>query len=192
MGPVDDERQLIEALVGGDSAAWESFVERLRPVVVSATRRTAAGCRFDLKSGDVDDICSEVFSGLVVNDYASLRRFRGRCRLSTWMTVIARRTCLAYLTRMRRVREADVAAGTRSPGGDVPDPLIDMIRSEQRDDLRSGVELLGDKDRQLLDLYFHEQLSYIEIGEKAGISPNSVGPRIGRVIERLRKLVRQT
>ena len=186
-----DERQLIQQLVKGDAAGWREFVSRYQGLVAHGVRQTATQCQFELKHNEVEDICAEVFASLIVNNFCSLRQFRGKCRISTWLMVIARRVCLNQLSRLRRAN--DVLRKLEQPNcqslnGDL---LSRMIRAEQNEEIRLSVQQLNDKDRLLLELYFQKQLSYAEIGKEAGISANSVGPKLGRAIVRLRKLLRR-
>ena len=78
-------------------------MERYQAVVYSGARRTAQSCQILLEQSDLEDITAEVFASIVANDYAALRRFEGRSRLSTWLTVLARRHCLLRC-RIRQVR----------------------------------------------------------------------------------------
>ena len=41
----------------------------------------------------------------------TLRQFKGKCSLATYLTVIARRTCVHDLARRAAAREADAKAG---------------------------------------------------------------------------------
>lgn len=187
-----DERQMIQQLIAGDPVVWSEFVAQFQRRIAGCIRQTAIQCQFDLNNAEVDDICAEVFAGLIANDFRALRNFRGQCQLSTWLSVIARRSCLGHLTRIRRIQDKTLRHAETSHHYDMPqtDVLSRMIRDEQHDQIQSSVQCLNDKDQMLLDLYFYQQLSYAEIGKRAGISINSVGPKLGRAIGRLRKALK--
>ena len=183
-----EERKLIQQLVSGHTSAWRDFVDRYQRLVASGVRQTAIQCQFNLNSAEFEDICAEVFSSLIINDFRSLRQFRGKCRISTWLMVISRRVCLGQLSRIRRANDVlkNLDRKRQYANGDL---LSGMIKEEQHEEIRCSVKQLNEKDRLLLDLYFDQQLSYIEIGKQAGISVNSVGPKLNRAIVRLRKIV---
>src|SRR4051794_1597158 len=62
-------------------------------------RRAAALCRHDrLDADETDDFVSVALTRLVDDDYAVLRKFRGDCALTTYLTVV-----LAMLYRDFRV-----------------------------------------------------------------------------------------
>lgn len=184
-----DEQQLISELVQGNPPSWAEFVSRYQRLVAHVVRHTARQCHFELENSELEDVSAEVFASLIVNDFGSLRQFRGQCRLSTWLTVIARRVCLNQLSRLRRANEALRKLEPSARRTVRCDLLSRMIQAEQNEQIRSSVQKLNDKDQLLLELYFRQQLSYAEIGQRAGISVNSVGPKLGRAIVRLRKLV---
>ena len=185
-----DEKLLIQNLVQGNSASWSEFVAQYQKLVVHGVRRTARQCNYELKEAEVEDFSAEVFASLIDNDFGSLRRFRGQCRLSTWLMVIARRVCLNQLSRLRRASDSLQKMEQRDSPSNGCDLLNRMIHAEQSEEIKTSVKQLNDKDRLLVELYFVKQLSYAEIGKQAGISSNSVGPKLGRAIVRLRKLMR--
>lgn len=192
MGLQVDERQLIQQLIAGQAAVWDEFVSTYQHRLVICIRQTALHCQYELDAAEIEDVCADIFAGLIANDFRSLRNFRGQCRISTWLTVIARRACLNRLSQMRRGREtmkqhAECLGQSQALHLDA---LSRMICDEQHESIRSSVKRLNDKDRQLLELYFQKQLSYAEIGKRTGISTNSVGPKLGRAIVRLRRILR--
>ena len=44
-------------------------------------------------------------------------------------------------------------------------------------------------DRRILQMDYHEQLDYREIGRQLGLSINAVGPKLSRAHARLKKLM---
>ncbi len=188
--------QMVKQLIEGGAGAWCAFVEDHRRIVLKQIILTAGQCRFELDGEAVEDICAEVFAGLLANDMRSLRQFRGESRLSTWLSVIARRSCLKEIARLRREREFRSAvmsrAATQRPetlASHHREPLEAMIHAEQYDRIRSSLQSLSAPDRELLEMYFDQRLSHEEISRRSGISINSVGPKLHRSIHRLRRLL---
>ena len=191
----DLEFELVQRLLRHDRKAWEEFVDSFQRLVVHRIRRTADECRFKLDESEVEDICAEVFSGLLSNEMSSLRRFQGKSKLGTWLSVIARRTCLRMLDR----RPADRGIGTDSEydlafaefSSAMEDPLSRMIREETRSEFECKLHDLRETDREILELFYNQEKSYREIGELMGISTNAVGPKLSRAQKRLRKILNQ-
>lgn len=185
------ERELLLRLVAGEFSAWREFVERYQGIIYSGVKRTAQACRRNLGPSDIEDVVAEVFAALVANDYAALRRFKGRARLSTWLTVLARRYCLRHLRRNQR---SDNRHFRRDPAvtDSSASPLALLINSEESTQLRRALRKLSDADRTVLNLYYDQQLGYAEIGRRLGIAENSVGSRIHRVHKRLEQILNQS
>ena len=183
------ELELVRRLVGGDQGAWEEFVGRYQNLVWTCVRRTAERCRLNLSTVDLEDTVADVFAALLERECAALRRFQGRCSLATWLIVIARRRCLRRV-RKRRPRPMPLPAGDASGmTTESCDPLAGLIRAEDQQFVRSAFDRLSAADRQVLELHHHQNLGYAEISRELGISMNSVGPRIHRAQQRLRKLL---
>ena len=190
-----DEKNLIERLLSRQRQAWNEFVARYQKVICAQIHRTSRRCNRRFNQADFEDVCSEVFSVLLTNDMASLRAFRGSSSLSTWLTVIARRICLRHIDR-QPPEFTNGSLGTSLVQGvrcddDPIDVLGSLIRDEESRQLGSSLARLRERDRELLALYFDQRLSYQEIGQRMGISMNSVGPKIQRAQQRLRKLMNQ-
>ena len=163
-------------------------MRRYEGIVAAAIRRTAAQYGFTLRRSDHDDFCAEVFAGLLANDMAALRSFEGRCRLSTWLTILARRS---FLKNLRRIRGRDTLASEDQINNSLLPQTIDLLErlvaDEDQKRLRRAMERLRDGDRRILELFFCDELSYRQIGEQMGISVNAVGPKLFRAQQRLKK-----
>ncbi len=181
-----EETLLLEKLVAGDHSAWSEFVQRSQRPVFARIVRTAAECNCQLSTADLEDICAEVFSGLVANDYASLRRFEGRSKLSTWLSVIARRVCL------KRIHSRELA-NTHDDWSEQPeaepaaDSLAKLIAEEDAERVRQCMQQLAESDRMVLELFFVEGQSYQQMAAQLNLSINTIGPKIHRALQRLKR-----
>ncbi len=175
-------------LVAGDRDAWVEFVRRYQNLVWACVRRTARRCRLVLPEPEQEDMAADVFAALIDRDYAALRRFEGRCSLASWLAVIARRRCLRRL-RERLPRPSHLSTDTEPVAVDSHDPLAALVRQEDAQRLSDAMQQLNDADRVVLHLYYQEQLEYADIGRRLGIATNSVGPRIHRAQQRLRRVL---
>ncbi len=190
-----EEKLLIERLLSRQRPAWDEFVTRYQKVICAQIYRTARQCNRKFVQADFEDVCAEVFAVDLANDMAPLRSFRNASSLATWLTVIARRICLRQIDRQPLERplghlmpQADQGIGCGAKSGDVLDGLID---EEEKRQLDSSLARLRNGDRELLGLYFEQRLSYQAISQRMGISINSVGPKLQRAQQRLRKLMSQ-
>jgi RNA polymerase sigma-70 factor (ECF subfamily) len=140
-------------------------------------------CRGYLYAKDeVDDL----FQDVLINIWKSLERFRNESSLETWAYRIAVNTALMHnrkATRrtamFRRMKPADF---DRHP----PEEEADNDRREDLERLRRCIARLAPDGRLIISLVL-EELSYQEISEIVGISPNYVGVKINRIKRQLEK-----
>jgi RNA polymerase sigma-70 factor (ECF subfamily) len=155
----------------------------------------AAGWFEDLYLGSAADVHAYVASLLrdraAAEDITALafeRAYRrralfnpGRGSARAWLFTIARNAALDELRRRRR---------TASLIGDLPDvepAFDDEDRLVRRDAVRAGLEQLDPRQRELILLKFHAQLSNTELAAVLGCSVSNAGTRVCRALERLRE-----
>src|SRR5262249_1959729 len=107
------DRDLLGRCLHHEPGAWNDFVDRFLGLVYHLVQHTAALRSHELQPEDTEDIAAQVLLEIVDNDYAVLRHFRGQCSLATYLTVVARRTCVQELVRRAAAREADIKAGKK-------------------------------------------------------------------------------
>lgn len=180
--------QLVQRLIGGEAAAWRNFVERFGRLVLARIHVTAREMNQSLTAGDAEDLCADVFSQLVANQYSALARFEGRSVLSTWLCVVTRRIVLRRLTSRRRelVRAAQPTAIESLPGSSQENPLALVINDEERAQVAAALAELGERQREMAKLFYIDGCSYREISQKLDMPMNSVGPTLNRIHAKLR------
>ena len=191
-----DERQLIEKLLNRQPAAWNELIVRYQRLIYAQVLRSLPRNRLAPDDSTIDDIVAEVFAGLLTNDMSTLKSFRGKCKLSTCLAVIAQRTCWKCLAKLPR----ELTIGTLSDSNlqlelgvaAEEDALAILIEAENSDELREKLEMLKPADKRILEMHYKEQLDYREIGKQMGITINAVGPKLSRAHHRLRELLRST
>ena len=183
-----DDYSLVQRLVAGDGAAWGEFVERFERLVLARVAATARELGLPVDRAELEDVTAEVFSQLVANEFDALRRFEGRSRLSTWLSVVARRIALRKLAAVRREpwRMAAAAPEALLSSSRGEEPLAALIQGENRELLGQGLARLAERDRQLVALLYVEALSYREISERLAMPMNSIGPTVMRIQKKLR------
>lgn len=192
VGDVDelnDESDLVRRLIAGDAFAWRTFVDQFHRLVTARIAATARELRVTLRPSDGEDLTADVFSQLLARDCASLRDFQGRSTLSTWLSVIARRIALRKLLGARREPANPLYAAPADrelAAQPLDDPLVHMIRNENRRRLDEALAELSERQRELVRLHYLDGCSYREISQRLGMSINSIGPTLQRVQEKLR------
>src|SRR5438067_7174397 len=101
---------------------------------------------------DVEDLAAEVLLQIVNHDYAVLRQFRGQSSLATYLTVIARRTCVHELAR----RAPAGLRGNNHPLVQEPEArnAAPGNHLENADEVAELLKKLPEKERSVVRLYF--------------------------------------
>ncbi len=175
----DGEEALVAAAKNGDADAWEVLYLRIYPRLAAFVWRRVDGA-------SVDDVVNEVMARAV----ASIRRFRyGGAGFDPWIFGIARRTIADHYRRRARLRRSDDAGGSAGGVDTAPDPTEGVELAEEYRRVRQRFELLGDRDRELLELRVVAGLSVEEVATALGKRPGAVRTAQSRALARLRTLM---
>lgn len=181
------DEQLLQRCLERKPRAWEDFVDRFLGLVIYVINHTAQTRTIWLTREDRDDLCAEVMLGLIKDDFAVLRRFRGQSSLATYLTVVARRMIIKHLLKRqsaaaRRGSIARHAQTSADPARERPDRRI-----EQRDEAEWLLEKLPESEASAVQMYHLEDKSYQEISRSLGVPENSVGPMLSRARGKMRR-----
>ena len=120
-----------------------------------------------------EDAVQETF----LKAYRSLASFRGECSEKTWLMKIAMNTCcdLRRAHRLRRI--PDLLPQTAEPFTQAEEALVTQVMQLPR------------KLREVILLYYYQDMTVTEIAVSLGISQSSVSGRLKRAREKLRTLL---
>ncbi|MCS6851054.1 MAG: sigma-70 family RNA polymerase sigma factor [Gemmataceae bacterium] len=181
--PVD--RALLQRCLRHEAGAWEEFVQRFLGLIYHVVHYTAHLRGVPLTPEDTEDLAAEILLGIIANDYAVLRQFRGQSSLATYLTVIARRLCVHEL-----VRRQSPGRGAVSPRAnlEVEDEGTSRVQAglEKLEEVQQLLRGLRSTEREVVRLYYLEGRSYEEISTELNIPVNSIGPILSRARQKLR------
>ena len=125
-----------------------------------------------------EDAVQETF----LKAYRSLASFRGECSEKTWLMKIAMNTC-CDLRRAHRLRRIDPRR--------IPDLLPQAAEpfAQEEEALVTQVMQLPRKLREVILLYYYQDMTVTEIAVSLGISQSSVSGRLKRARGKLRTLL---
>jgi RNA polymerase sigma-70 factor (ECF subfamily) len=187
-----EDRVRLERCLAHKPGAWNDFVDRFLGLIYHVIHHTAHLRSVPLRPEDTEDLAAEVLLGIIANDYAVLRKFRGESSLATYLTVIARRICVNELGRRTASREVQIKADGRAPA-EVPDreePPKAQLGLESLEEVEKLLSKLPSREREVVRLYYLEGRSYEEISTELDIPVNSIGPILSRARKKLRKDVK--
>ncbi len=145
---------------GSTEASFEAVFEE--------SRRRVLGLCLHLTGNreDAEDAAQETFLAV----HKSLSRFRGDCRISTWVYRIAIRAALRVKAKRAATESLDV-----EPSSSPADPALEKERASQ---LRRALSRLTFEHRTVLALFSLDGLSHREIAKTLGIPEGTVWSRL--------------
>ena len=96
------DTKLIIACLAQDKQAWDIFVEKYSRLICHAIVNTLRKYSTVPENQVVDDLFHTVFLSLIEKNYKKLRQFQWRCKLSSWLHIIAVRTTIDYLRKQSK------------------------------------------------------------------------------------------
>jgi RNA polymerase sigma-70 factor (ECF subfamily) len=188
-GEDQGDGELVTRFRAGEGAAFDRLVLAHQGRVVRLTYRLLG------RPQEVDDVVQEVFLSVLEN----LRRFRGECRFSTWLTRIVVNKCRSHQRwRLRRWRlwlaacrfaasdERWRSATDDSTGGRACNSSSDATKEVAR-----AVDQLPAKYREPVVLHYFEDLSIAEIAQALELSANAVEVRLTRARQKLKRMLEE-
>jgi RNA polymerase sigma factor (sigma-70 family) len=173
--------------------AWQQFVDAHYSPLMHFVQRQLQIAYAPVKTQDLEDVLAEVFAAIVQNDFAALRSFQFRCRLSTWLMVLAKRACWKLIKRNQRFRQPGLGlASEHEILSQLEAPLLNQSDPELLVSVKRQLSLLEEPDRRLLEMHYFESLDYDSIAKRLGLSVNSIGPKLHRAHARLKRLMEKS
>lgn len=175
------DEQVIERVLGGDTAAFEVVMRRYNQRLYRVAR---AILRDDYEAEDV-------MQDTYVRAYQHLAQFAGRARFSTWLIRIAVHEALARKRRRQRVEGLDAITGPSGellmPASTSVDPEYCASTSELHRLLEEAILALPEDYRTVLVLRDVEEMSTAEAAAALEITEDNAKVRLHRARALLRK-----
>ncbi len=176
--PVNDDDQLIEETLAGNSAAFGQLVQRYQDRLYNTLAHVIGSPE------DALDIVQDAF----VQAFVKLESFRGRSAFYTWLYRIAFNVAATQRRRRRPVLSVDQA---REEGGDEPvdpdhGPLDHLEQEERCRQVREALKVLSDEHREVLVLREIDGCCYETIAEILDLPVGTVRSRLHRARLQLR------
>ncbi len=173
------DEQYARAVQAGDQQAFGPLVERYEAKLLRYGRK------FLSAREDIEDIVQDVF----VSAYRNIRSFDASQRFSPWIYRIAHNAFVDGIKSKSRnpFMRIDFDTFVTLPVHD-DSALKDREQKEMRAMIDQGLEKMSAKYREVLVLYYLEELSYKEIADVIQVPTGTVGARVNRAKSELRKI----
>ena len=172
------DEQLVEAVLGGDEAAFGELAARHK------TRVFGLVARFAGNGADLEDICQDVF----IQAYFNLQQFRRESPFQHWILRIATFKCYDYLRRRKRER-AGTSMDVLLESGYEPEAARAAEVHPEIERLHEALRRLTPKERLVITLLELEDRTLREVADLTGWSVGNVKVRAFRARASLHKLL---
>ena len=179
----EQEREIIERVLSGDTEAFEALVLEHQNKVYSLALRMVGN------EEDARDMAQEAF----IRAFNFLSGFRGDSKFSVWLYRLTSNICIDFL-RSRSKKQTVSMTWTDEDGEEageleIPDdtwsPEQQLERSLTRESVRRGLDSLSPQYREILFLREISGLSYEEIAKALNLEEGTVKSRIFRARKKL-------
>jgi RNA polymerase sigma-70 factor (ECF subfamily) len=176
------DKQLIEAFLSGDDAAFEELVKKyLKPVYNFLYQLTG-------DSSALDDLTQVAF----IKAWKNIKRFDRERNFKTWIFTIAKNTAYDYLKKKKTTpfsffEDSSGANRLENIGEDKSLPDEILIKVQSAEELDEKLKKIPDQYRIILVMRYKDDLSLQEIAEILVLPYNTVKSQHQRALARLKK-----
>jgi RNA polymerase sigma-70 factor, ECF subfamily len=168
------DAELVRRVLAGRTEAYEELVRRW-------AGRITAVCHAKVGRADVaDDLAQET----LLRGYRALSSLVDPAKFGSWLCGIAIRASLDWLKAKERSQVNFSALGPSYNPEDSLQRHRSNGRPEDRDEelkqLMAEVEALPEEFRQVVMLYYYEDVTYRDLAEFLGVSPATINARLTR------------
>lgn len=175
------------------AAAFEKLMLRYQSRLVTVLEHLTG------RRDAAEDLAQEVFLRI----YRSRKRYVPGSKFSTWLFTIANNVASNARRSRARRKERNVTPSEGGETGAWSQPSLDQMaqaksaflptrqldKAEMRDVVQLALETLNERQRLAVLLCKFESMSYIEIGESMGMSPQAVKSLLSRARDNLRDVL---
>lgn len=172
------DEELVVLIRDGNKELFGELIDRYE------AKLTRYVMRFTQEKDDVTDIIQVVF----IKAYMNLQSFDTTRSFNSWIYRIAHNESVTHLKKRGNEKVSFIDFDTFFPHPFATETADDRaLDREMKELLDTSLTKLSPKYREVLVLYYYDELSYVEIGEVLHIPTATVGVRIKRGKEALRK-----
>ena len=175
----EDDSSLVQRCRAGDSAAFDTLVERHRRQVYQVCYR------FVGNHEDASDLAQDAF----LRAYRALHTFKGHSAFSTWMYRVAVNVCLNRVSAKQPATEPLELREHQDATEETPDRT--MLRRERAATVCAAIARLPKKQRATMILRMYHELPHEQIAAILGSSVGAVKANFFHALANLKKLLQE-
>lgn len=170
----------VKKAVEGDLNAFNEIMKRHQAKIYNLAYRLLGNAE------DADDATQETF----IEAYKSLKSFQYKSKFFTWLYRVALNTCHQQIRKAESRKRTLTAFADNfkilnsENGMETPDSVT--IKKEQETLLQAAIDKLPEKQKQVIVLFYVQNLKYREIAEIIGCPEGTVASRLNTAIRNLK------
>jgi RNA polymerase sigma-70 factor, ECF subfamily len=173
------DESIVERVQGGDAEAFGVLVSRYEEKMLRYVRRFLFGYE------DAEDIVQDVF----IKAYTNIQSVDTKRKFSSWLYRVAHNESINMIKKKKKEAVPFFDPETLFPHPVATKGTDDIVHDKElKKMIDTTLQELSVKYREPLILYYIEEMSYKEISEILRIPTSTVGVRIKRAKEKLKKI----
>lgn len=165
-------------------------------------RYHAAVSGFFFRKGFSSEDCRDLTQDVFFAVYTGVKNLRSEAAFVTWLFSIANNTALRHWERQKKHARLQLVSSRQDELGDEgprepdtlaardPDPLSQLLNVERVQALSNALRMLPAREQDCLKASLVENLTHKEIGQRLGISENTVSVHVHRAVKALKGRLR--
>jgi len=124
---------------------------------------------------------NDLYQEVVLNLWKAFPKFRGECKISTWIYRIALNTCISFIRKEKNIPEIIAFTQTIEKVDEDDDTKVML------EQLYRLINRLSELEKSIILLYLEEK-KYEEIAEITGLTTTNVATKISRIKDKLKTM----
>jgi len=183
------DRELVEACLSDNSAAWEALIRRYERLIYSVP----------IRLGMSPQEAVDIFQSVCFILFKKLATLRDHERLYSWLITTTTRECWRAGAQRRRESERSQSNGRERQSSQETHTAEQLayerrLAEERHEVVRRAMSQLPERCRELLTmLYFlSEEPTYEDVARNLNMPISSIGPTRGRCLAKLKRILRDS
>ena len=135
---------------------------------------------------EAEDLTQDVF----LKAYKNINSFNPKLKFSSWLYRIAHNESVNFIKKHYRFKRVEFKDEIKNKLLEEKNALSKILEKENIKLARNGLLKLKTSDREILELFYFENKSYSEVSDILQMPINSVGPKVKRAKDKLKKMIK--
>jgi RNA polymerase sigma-70 factor (ECF subfamily) len=170
------DKELIVAIQKGDIESFENLVTRYQNKLLIFIY----GVTHD------KSLAEEIVQDTFFNIYKTISRVDVERKFSSYIYKVAKNIAISYLRKQKNDLSLNETFGLAAVSDDLYE---DAVKKENQEKVWKALNLLEEKYREVIKLYYFKDLSYKEVARALSLPLNTVKIRLKRAKDALRRII---